>query len=188
MNKKLILGALKNFSFWASLLIFSFIYINFPANLFANPEPIPISGTPKLNNQNPSLKLGYDIKSRILFEKNTNQEYDETLDPDFWAYDFEKNQYYQIQAILKNQHYNSFYGYYLYIYLEKDLADRQVVSDTVIQNIRDEFTSNIYPHLNIYFGKPPANNFTILILDIKDDYNPAIGNTTYVSGYFDYNY
>ncbi len=184
MNEK---GKSLNFGklfFTLSLIIFLLLFPSLP-HLAANFEPIPVSGTPKLLNKNPNVTLEYEIKSTLFTEKNGRQEYDQSLDPNFWAYDFTKNQYYETEAILMDSSLLS-NGYHLFIYLEMELADRQAVSTFSIQEIQREFATNIFPRLTFYFGNPPPKDFTILILDIRDDYNPAIGNNTYVSGYFDY--
>lgn len=190
MKKQKNSGCLQKFFLALIFIIFSIFYINLPAILFANSEPIPISGTPKLRQQNYQFILENSEKLTIQAEKNTGIILQDILyqENSFWAFDFnypsyDPNGYYLTRATCQNVTIlNS--GYYLYIYVEKGLN----LSSSTVNYIKDEFTKIILPAETVYFGSPPAKDLTILILDIKDDYNPYIGNTTYVSGYFDYNY
>lgn len=188
MIKKLSSGGYRISSWILCLLIFSFLYINFPANLLANSEPIPISGTPKLRQQNYQLLKEYASKKTIPAEKIRATIYADILNQQvaFWAFDFNfptdnLNGYYQTLATCQNVTLLPS-GYYLYIYVENGLD----ISPSNIKYIRDEFINIILPQETIYFGSPPSKDFTIFILDIRDDYNPSTGNNTYVSGYFDY--
>lgn len=178
----------KKFSFFLFLIIFSFVEINLPAPLSANSEPIPISGTPKLRPQNDQILKEKSLRITKQLEKDTNQLFTDIINQQqtFWAFDFNfptdnLNGYYPTTATCWDVYLLNT-GYYLYIYVEDTLN----ISPSIIVNIRQEFINVILYNEKIYFGSPPAKDFTILILDIKDDYNPAIGNTTYVSGYFDY--
>lgn len=188
VNKRTKWGGNKNFSLIISLLIFSFFYGNFSGRLFAYGEPIPISGTPKISQQYHEWIKEYDQKKSISKELNSRQIFADVLNQPqvFWAFNFNfppdnLNGYYPTAATCRDV-YPLNNGCYLYIYVEDNLT----LSAATITNIRNEFISNIFPKLSEYFGTPPAKDFTIFILDIKDDYNPATGNTTYVSGYFDF--
>lgn len=187
MNKKAKPGNLQKVFFIPILLIFSFLLCSLP-NLHAESEPIPVSGTPRLPKQSHQLLKEQGLKGTIGTEKNTTRIFADLLDQQvsFWAFDFNfptdnLNGYYQTTATCRDVYLLNT-GYYLYIYVEDNLN----VSPSIITNIRQEFINVILYNEKVYFGSPPAKDFTILILDIKDDYNPAIGNTTYVSGYFDY--
>lgn len=188
MNKEGYSGGLQKFFLTMILIIFSFLYINFPANLQANSEPIPISGTPKLRPQNYQLLKENAAKKTIPAEKIRATIYADFLNQQvaFWAFDFNFSTdnpkgYYQILATCQNVT-PLISGYNLYIYVENGLD----IPPSTINYIRDELINIILPQETIYFSSPPSKDFTIFILDIRDDYNPSIGNTTYVSGYFDY--
>jgi hypothetical protein len=154
----------------------------------ANPEPAPISGTPKLHQQ--KLKLYRDFGTQGTIEAEINRGSRILADVvgqpvSFWAFDFnfptnDLNGYYPTTAICVDSTRLST-GYYLNIYVENG----QNVSTSTIASIRNEFIITILPTETTYFGSPPIGDFTILILDIQDDYDPAIIGSTYVSGYFD---
>jgi len=176
----------KKFSFFLFLIIFSLVGINLPVHLFANSEPIPISGTPKLRPKNDQLFKKNGLGTIRQLEKDTNRIFADILNQQqtFWAFDFnyptdDLNGYYQITATCRNSTLLRT-GYYLYIYVENGIN----LSKSIIDDIQYEFINNILPKITSHFGSPPPKDFTILILDIKDDYNPAYGNNTYVSGYF----
>lgn len=187
MSKKAKSGNTQKIFFISILLIFSFLFYSLP-NLHAQSEPIPVSGTPRLPKQNHQLLKEQGLKGTIGAEKNTTRVFADLLDQrfSFWAFDFNfptdnLNGYYQTTATCRDVYLLNT-GDYLYIYVEDNLN----ISPSIITNIRQEFINVIFYNEKAYFGSPPARHFTILILDIKDDYNPPIGNTTYVSGYFDY--
>lgn len=187
MSRKSKSGAPSKFFLILSLIILSFFCLIPINNLNANSEAIPISGTPRLGQQNYQLLKEGNLKGTIQAEKTAIPIFKDVVNQQssFWAFNFNfpTNNlygYYQITATCENVTLlNS--GHYLYIYVEDGLN----LSPSIINNIRNEFLNIILPTETIYFGSPPAKDFTILIMDIKDDYNPALGNTTYVSGYFD---
>ncbi|MDH4220889.1 MAG: hypothetical protein OEW23_19195, partial [Candidatus Aminicenantes bacterium] len=159
----------------------------FPDKLYANPEPAPISGTPMLRPQRLQLLRDYGTSGTIQTEINRGTIFADVVDQQdsFWTFDFnfptnDLNGYYQTTATCKDVTILST-GYYLNIYVQNG----QSVSTDVITTIRNEFINIILPTETAYFGSPPVGDFTILILDIQDDYNPAVIGSTYVSGYFD---
>ncbi|MDP3039052.1 MAG: hypothetical protein Q8O18_04180, partial [Deltaproteobacteria bacterium] len=147
----------------------------------ANPEPAPISGTPKLHQQ--KLKLYRDFGTQGTIEAEINRGSRILADVvgqpvSFWAFDFnfptnDLNGYYPTTAICVDSTRLST-GYYLNIYVENG----QNVSTSTIASIRNEFIITILPTETTYFGSPPIGDFTILILDIQDDYDPAIIGST----------
>ena len=151
-------------------------------DLYAESAREPISGTPMLRKQKMQLlrNLGEMPATRVKKDiiHNNDNENDQR---GFYAFNFATGQYYYpVNATCRSVTTLST-GYTLNIWVE----DTQTVSAAAITDIANEFTSTIVLTENTYFGSPPAGDFTILILDIKDTYDPNTGNLTYVSGYFD---
>jgi hypothetical protein len=168
----------------AVVLLFS----GFPDKLYANSEPAPISGTPKLHQQKIQLYRDFGTHGTIQAEINGGSRILADVvsqQVSFWAFDFNYNSsdlngYYQTTATCIDSTRLST-GYYLNIYVESG----QNAPISTITSIRNEFINTILPTETTYFGSPPTGDFTIFILDIQDDYNQAINGSTYVSGYFD---
>ncbi|MBI4495745.1 MAG: hypothetical protein HY697_02310, partial [Deltaproteobacteria bacterium] len=145
-------------------------------------EAVPVSGTPRLHAQ--KLRLVRDLKAgsiRWNAERRGELRADQVGDVvTFWAFDFGagREAYYQTTAVCRSVSQISTGN--LNIYVEEG----QTLPDAVIAGIRDTFTNTILPTETNYFGPPPSGDFTIFILDIRDDYDPP-ANTTFVSGYFD---
>jgi len=163
-----------------------FIFPGYPRELYANSEPVPISGTPMLRTQRQQLLRDYGTRGTIQAEINGGRILADVVGQQvsFFAFNFRTSTYYQTTATCKDV-YPLGSGFYLNIYVE----NVQISNDTII-NIRNEFISTILPTETNYFGapsfgSPPTDGFTLLILDIQDDYNLAPNNLTYVSGYFD---
>jgi hypothetical protein len=149
----------------------------------ASGEPAPISGTPLLRAQKLRLLHDYGVPSPIQAEVNRL----ESIRMDvvgqqipFWAYNFATGEYDRPQATCM-EIYPLGTGYNLNIYKE----NTQNVGQDVIESLRSQFINTILPAETEWFGSPPAGDFTILILDIKDGYDPSSGSTTYISGYYD---
>jgi hypothetical protein len=100
----------------------------------------------------------------------------------FWAADFTTNQPqpYRINATKVAE------GAHCYIYLEQGRS----VPQATINAILNEFDNNIYPKDTATFGGEPNPGIDndpricILLLDIKDGFNPPV-NPGYLAGYFD---
>jgi len=96
---------------------------------------------------------------------------------EFWTSNIKENKNEKIEAVCK------YVGKHCYIYLEKG----QKVSDSVIKKIGKEFDEVVYPVDTATFGEEPRpgidqdKRLTILLLDIKDDYETT---GSYVGGYF----
>jgi len=93
----------------------------------------------------------------------------------FWAYSWVTDGFYQVVATLEK------IGIHCYIYVE----DGQTVSSAVLNNLTNEFDTNIYPTDTSIFGSEPDVDgdprITILLLDIKDGYD---GTGGFIAGYF----
>ncbi len=168
------------------LTAITLFFFGHPDESYANPEPAPISGTPKLHQQKIQLYRDFGTHGTIQAEINGGSRILADVvgqQVSFWAFDFnfaanDLNGYYQTTAICKDVTLLST-GYYLNIY------GGQNVSTSTIASIRNEFINTILPTETTYFGSPLVGDLTIFILDIRDDYNQAINGSTYVSGYFD---
>jgi hypothetical protein len=152
--------------------------------LGAHSEPAPVSGTPKLHRQRSHLsqELGGISTLEIQPDLLNNSDF-VGRQLDFHTFNFGNNQYdvpsptaATCQSVTKLST-----GYQLSIYVQNG----QSVSSAAIGDIQNQFANHILPTLTHYFGDPPVGDFTILILDIQDDYDPTINGSTYVSGYFD---
>ncbi|MBM4331502.1 MAG: hypothetical protein FJ117_09825 [Deltaproteobacteria bacterium] len=188
MRKK---GELK-IKIWFRLILViagvSMLFFAFLDKLYANSDPAPISGTPKLYQQQIQLYREVNSRARIQAEISEGSRIFADVagqQVSFWAFNFRTSTYYQTTGTCRDV-YPLGSGYYLNIYVENG----QSVSNETIINLRNEFISTILPIETNYFGaprfaSPPSDDFTLLILDIQDEYNPAIFGSTYVSGYFD---
>ncbi len=150
--------------------------------LMAGDAPAPISGTPFLHAQKLRLHQDWGDQGRIQPEGQRSKGiHADTIDQpaNFWAYNFLTLAYYQTAATCQGV-YSLGNGYNLNIYVENTQINN--ISTAVITNIRNEFINTILPQERTFFGEPPAGDFTIFILDIKDEYDVVGG--TFVSGYF----
>ncbi len=159
-------------------------FSGFQDELYANSQPAPVSGTPRLHRQRPELlqNLG-GISAVSLGQEILNSGDFVGKQLDFHAFNFGNNQYDSpslISATCQSVT-NLSTGYRLNIYVQNG----QSVSSTTIRDIQDQFADEILPTMTHYFGNPPLGDFTILIMDIQDDYDPRSNGSTYVSGYFD---
>jgi len=156
-------------------------------DLFANSDPAPISGTPLLHRQKLQLYREFGPGRLIRLDKTLGEILADSVgQPEpFLAYNFVTQQYYQLAATCRSvTGLGNGTGYNLNIYVEN--TQSQSISDNTIMAIQNEFINTILLKETTYFGSPPNEDFTILILDIKDDYNPANGNSTFIAGYYDY--
>ena len=148
----------------------------------AGGEPAPISGTPLLREQKLQLLRDYGPPSPIKAELDRlgSIRMDVVGQPvTFWAYNFATGEDYQTAATCMDV-FPLGTGFNLNIYKE----NTQNVGQDEILRLRTEFINKILPAETEWFGSPPLGDFTILILDIRDDYDPSSGSTTYVSGYY----
>lgn len=162
-----------------SLITASIILLTCPCLIHAQTEPVPISGTNVLREQNiPILRETQDgilADIRILADiiSNGDNVGDSAI---FWSYNFRTAEYEEIWATCRSVS-DLETGYKLNIWVE----DGQTISDDAINNMRNEYRLVILPNEINAFGSPPAGDFTILILDIQDHY-PSIN--MYYAGYF----
>ncbi|MFC1852249.1 hypothetical protein ACFL27_18795 [candidate division CSSED10-310 bacterium] len=100
----------------------------------------------------------------------------------FWAASVSTGEYYQLTANLIGE------GEHCKIYLEVGADSAVEITDELIANISTAFTQ-IYQLDRSCFGEEPNPGIDgdpkiiILLLDIKDDYDPP-SNTSYTAGYF----
>lgn len=98
----------------------------------------------------------------------------------FNTYNIEQGCNEKIKATLKK------IGKHCYVYVQ----DGQKVESKAIDKIVNAFDNKIYPEDRSMFGNewsPGIDDdarITLLLLDIKDGYNPNTGNTAYTGGYF----
>ena len=98
----------------------------------------------------------------------------------FNTYNLEANCNEKIKATVKK------IGKHCYVYLQNGVK----VPQKTIDKIANAFDNKIYPEDRSMFGSewnPGIDDdarITLLLLDIKDGYNPSIGNNAYTGGYF----
>jgi hypothetical protein len=168
------------------LAVFVLPFFAYPDGLCASAQPAPISGMPLLWKQRlellrnlsrtPVLRIDKDILNNGDFVGRVVS---------FWAFDFHYSDlagYYQTAVTCRRLATLST-GHKFSIYVENGQLSNPNKTDAVVDNIQPQFIQNIVPTERIYFGGPPAGDFTILILDIKDTYDPPSGNLIYVAGY-----
>ncbi len=99
---------------------------------------------------------------------------------EFNSYNLETNRNEKIKATVKK------IGKHCYIYLQNG----QKVDQKTIDKIANAFDNKIYPQDRSMFGSewtPGIDDdarIILLLLDIKDGYNPSAGNYAYTGGYF----
>ena len=156
----------------------------FQKELWAQSEPAPVSGTPRLHKQRPQLlqDLGAISALRIQQDILNNSDF-VGKQIDFHAFNFGNSRYDDPSSVSATCQgvTNLSTGYKLSIYVQNS----QSVSAATIRDIQNQFADKILPTLTNYFGSPPAGDFTILIMDIQDHYDPVHNGSTFVSGYFD---
>jgi len=188
MNGEIKLGSERFIRVILFLAIIVFSFHGLAYELCAYKEPAPISGTPKLHKQKIQLHRDLGLKPSFKTEKILSAKILADTEGEiksFYAYDFKKLKYYTTTARCRGV-FPIGAGYYLNVYVEES----QSVDDNKITSIKNEFISNILPKETDYFGtpyfgSPPSDGFTLLILDIQDDYNSGFNNSTYTAGYFD---
>ena len=150
--------------------------------LYADAGKAPISGTPMLREQKMLLLRDYGLGAPIKPEKGILADL-EGATVLFWVFDFSggSNPYYQTSATCRKIEPLSS-GFNLNIYVEDEEFNRDPsrFTTTILDSIANEYRNVILPTETTYFGTPPARDFTILLLDIKDS-----GGDSYVAGYFD---
>jgi hypothetical protein len=128
-------------------------------------------------------------KDKALITYNRNIK-DQQL---FWAYNFNSNAFYQIQATLRKT------GGRVRIWVEDDSWNSAYVTQAEVDSIYKALeistrSGSLYPYLGIVdidtmlFGQPPNRNgdgmIDFLLLDIQDDFDPDAGNFSFIAGYF----
>jgi len=174
----------KKFFFVSIISVVLLAFCGSGQDVNAGGEPAPISGTPLLREQRMQLLRDYGATSQIKpeLDKLESIRMDVVGQPvTFWAYNFVTRVYYQTPATCMEV-FPLGTGFNLNIYKE----NTQIVGQDEILRLRTEFINTILPATTAYFGSPPLGDFTILILDIKDDFDPNGGSTTYISGYYDW--
>jgi hypothetical protein len=134
-----------------------------------------------LREQKLLLLRDYGLSARIKPEKGVLADLvgDTHL---LWAFDFGTNQYYKTGATCRNVTPLSS-GFNLNIYVEdaEFIRDPSRFTSAILDSIANEYRNVILPTETAYFGAPPAGDFTVLLMDIKDS-----GGGSFVSGYFDF--
>ena len=172
----------KTFSILLLLLLILGFSLGWAETLCAASEKAPIRGTPMLRKQKLRLLRDYGTSLRIKTEKGILV--DTVGDThSFHAFDFGTGQYYptptpatcKMVVALSS-------GFNLNIYVEDAewARDQTRFTSEILTSIGNEYKNVILPTETTYFGTPPADDFTILLMDIKDS-----GGDSYVSGYFD---
>lgn len=96
----------------------------------------------------------------------------------FWSFNFKTASYETIQATCRSVT-TYLDSHKLNIWVENG----RTVDGSYIAQIQNEFRNSIVPNIATKFASPPPGDFTILLLDIPDNYNyPSV--TTYYLGYF----
>ena len=111
----------------------------------------------------------------------------------FWAYDFKKDDFYQVTATLRKT------GDLTQIWVEDDSWDKGYVTQAEVDSIFYALeirtpASSINPQLGIVridtmlFGQPPNKDgdgiIDFLVLDIRDNYDPQNNKNQFIAGYF----
>ena len=148
----------------------------------------PVSEIEKLKVKNPAAYrlLLKEIERVELFNSQMVQQ------KLFWAYNFTTNQYYTVPATLRKT------GIFSKIWVE-DASWNTYVTDTVLNELLANLenysgSTSLDPSRGIIeidtmlFGQPPnydGDGITdFFILDIKDSFNPATNNYSFIAGYF----
>lgn len=165
--------------FLTVLLVFPLAWVD---DLYADSEKAPISGTPMLREQKLLFLRDYGTSARIKPEKGVLADF-VGASVLFWAFDFSgvSSPYYQTSATCRRIASLSS-GFNLNIYVEdaEFLRDPTRFTAAILDSIANEYRNVILPTETAYFGAPPAGDFTIFLMDIRDS-----GGDSYVSGYFD---
>ncbi len=169
---------------WATLVLTVILscFIGWVEPLSAAPEKAPVSGTPMLREQKLLFLRDYGTSVRLKPEKGILADWvgDTRL---FWAYNFRTNEYYKTTTATCRSRLALSSGFNLYIYVEDALwtRDPSRFTSTILDGIGNEFKNVILPTETAYFGAPPTEDFTILLMDIQDS-----DGDSYVAGYFDF--
>jgi hypothetical protein len=170
----------KSFSVLLALSVLFGFSLGWIESLSAAPEKAPISGTPMLREQKLKLLRDYGTSLRIKTEKGILAD-TEGQTVTFYAHDFGTGTYYQTPATCKRI-ISLGTGFNLNIYVEDaEWTRTKPFTTTILDAIGNEYKNVILPTETTYFGAPPTDHFTILLMDIKDG---GVGDS-YVSGYFD---
>lgn len=189
------------YHFFVSLICSSFFIFGLFAQKQDLPTPIKICGNPTLDQfdmrsylddlkkTDPIAYREFLQKDKALITYNRNLK-DQQL---FWAYNFNSDGFYQIQATLRKT------GSRVRIWVEDDSWNSGYVTQAEVDSIYKALeistsSGSLYPYLGIVdidtmlFGQPPNRNgdrmIDFLILDIKDEFNPDAGNFAFIAGYF----
>jgi hypothetical protein len=155
---------------------------------FLNPVNAWQDGTHLFEEETKWLADNYEKETKAEYQLRTRGfvHYADTKPPEvgdvetFTTYNVLKNRPEKIQAFLKK------IGRHCYIFVE---AGRKV-SNTNLEKIKNEFDKNIYPATRDMFGSEWSPGIdgdpriTLLLLDIKDSYNPENGQKGFTAGYF----
>lgn len=170
----------KSFSILLVLSIILGFSLGWTDTLSAASGKAPISGTPMLRAQKLMLLRDYGTSLRIKTEKGILAD---TVGQNvtFNAFNFGTNTYYSTTATCRRIIALSS-GFNLNIYVEDEewTRDQSRFTTAILDGIGNEYKNVILPTETTYFGTPPAGDFTILLLDIKDN-----SVNSFVSGYFD---
>jgi hypothetical protein len=166
------------------LLVLSVIFgfsLGWTNTLSAASEKAPISGTPMLREQKLMLLRDYGTSVRIKTEKGILADTEGQTET-FFSYNFGTGTYDSTPATCKRIiPLSSGFNLNIYVSDAEWTRDATRFTATILDGIGNEYKNVILPAETAYFGTPPADHFTILLMDIKDG---SVGDS-YVSGYFD---
>jgi hypothetical protein len=157
-------------------------------------SPIPICGTPGAYlNQELAIRNTLLLKPELppyLVKVTEPIEYDVGDPKDFYAYDMTKNIFYKVSSTCQAATEKT------YIFVENSEWDNERVTQNALDNFIKAFekatprtsldsTKGIFTLDSTYFGQPSDidndSHITILVLDIKDNYNQS---GIFIAGYF----
>lgn len=159
--------------------------------------PIPICGTPiAIEKQEQAIRNTLLLRPELppyLKKAAQPTEYNIGDEKDFYAYDYNSNSFYSLNSTCRAVTERT------YIFVENFEWDNDNVTQTALDNFIEAFenstpptsvdpTKGIFALDSTYFGQPSDidndNHITILILDIKDDYDET---GIYIGGYYNPN-
>ena len=165
-----------------------FIIIVLLLGCFLSPAIAWQDGTHLFEEETKWLAENYEKETKAEYQLRTRGfvHYADTKPPEvgdvqsFTTYNVLKNRPEKIQAFLKK------IGRHCYVFVE---AGRKV-SNKDLAKIVNEFDKNIYPETRDMFGSEWSpgidgdERITLLLLDIKDSYDPENGQKGFTAGYF----
>jgi len=142
-----------------------------------------------LKTRDPLLYDSYFAENERVIQFNSENQ----LQQIFWAYNFQTNQPYTINATRRK------IGEFTQIWVEDDSWNNNYVNNAILDDLLNNLesysgSSSIDPNNGIVginttlFGQPPNYDgdgiVDFLILDIRDDFDPTQSNSSFIAGYF----